>query len=76
MTPDYKELYGKHINRFKLIKGSTQATGLCPFHNENNPSFSHKGESGILRFYASGKRYKEWNDEKRFIRKTPAKCMN
>ena len=44
--------------------------------NENNPSFSHKGESGILRFYASGKRYKEWNDEKRFIRKTPAKCMN
>ena len=36
--------------------------------NEKHPSFSHKGEYGQLRFYASGKKYKEWNDEKRFIR--------
>ena len=39
--------------------------------NEKHPSFSHIGKNGVYRFFASGKKYKEWNDEKRYIRNKP-----
>jgi 5S rRNA maturation endonuclease (ribonuclease M5) len=41
----YSELYLSHV---KAIKGSgTQFTGLCPFHDDSNPSLSFNIESGF-----------------------------
>jgi 5S rRNA maturation endonuclease (ribonuclease M5) len=41
---NYNDLYSKHV---KKIKGKDlQFTGLCPFHDDNNPSFSFNTDSG------------------------------
>ena len=43
---DYEELYRPYIKRFKLTQNK-QAIGLCPFHDESNPSFSMNLETGL-----------------------------
>ena len=45
MNPDFESLYRSHI---KNIKGSgVQLSGLCPFHDDHNNSFSYNTDSGL-----------------------------
>ena len=50
---DYEGLYRQHINRFKLTQ-IKQAIGLCPFHDESNPSFSMNLDTGLYLCHSCG----------------------
>ena len=50
---DYEELYRPYIKRFKLTQNK-QAIGLCPFHDESNPSFSMNLETGLYLCHSCG----------------------
>ena len=43
---DYAVFYGKHIENFKVNSNSSQASGLCPFHEDKKRSFSINLETG------------------------------
>ena len=43
---NYESLYSQYIKRFKLTQGDKQANGLCPFHDDRNPSLSMSMETG------------------------------
>jgi len=44
---NYEGLYRHYIKRFKLTQSGKQAVGLCPFHDDKNPSFSMNLDTGL-----------------------------
>jgi DNA primase len=51
---DYPAFYGQHVQRLQS-KGNGQALGLCPFHDDKNPSLSVNLDSGLFRCFGCGK---------------------
>jgi putative DNA primase/helicase len=50
---DSTSLFSELIRKFKIIK-SDQATGLCPFHDDHNPSLSLNLTSGVFNCFSCG----------------------
>ncbi|KKO19810.1 MAG: AAA family ATPase [Candidatus Brocadia sp.] len=50
---NYSEFYQKHVSSLK-IKGKAEALGLCPFHQDKNPSLSVNIQSGLFHCFACG----------------------
>lgn len=50
---DYKKYFEENIEQFKL-GSNNQATGLCPFHDDHNPSFSCNIETGLWKCFGCG----------------------
>jgi hypothetical protein len=44
-TPDYFDLFKPYVS--KLVRSGDEARGLCPFHDDNNPSFSVNRKTGL-----------------------------
>jgi len=51
--PDYKILYKTHVKKSKI--SGNELTGLCPFHDDRNPSFSANLETGLFKCFACNK---------------------
>ncbi|HBR17151.1 MAG TPA: hypothetical protein DD725_06035, partial [Deltaproteobacteria bacterium] len=49
---DFKTLFAENISKFKVTTPS-QAVGLCPFHDDHNPSLSMNLESGAFHCFSS-----------------------
>lgn len=49
---DVKALYEEHLQRTRLY--GRQLSGLCPFHNDRNPSLSANIETGLFYCHACG----------------------
>jgi len=56
---NYEQFYGSHLEHFRL-NGSGQAQALCPFHDDEKPSFSvnltDRSKQGAWRCFGCGKR--------------------
>lgn len=52
LLPSASDYYSKELKRFYRRKN--QATALCPFHNERNPSFSVNLTSGSFLYFSCG----------------------
>jgi len=50
---DFFDLFKPHVE--KLTRSGEQATGLCPFHDDHNPSFSLNVRSGLWVCFACGR---------------------
>jgi hypothetical protein len=61
-TPDYFDLFEPHVK--KLVRSGEWARGLCPFHDDRNPSFSINARSGRWVCFACGVEG-NWTDFKR-----------
>jgi len=59
---DYFDLFGPHVE--KLNRRGDQAIGLCPFHDDHNPSFSLNVRTGQWICFACG-RDGNWNTFRR-----------
>ena len=44
---DHESLYSSYIDRFKVSYNGIEATGLCPFHNDRQPSLSMSMVTGL-----------------------------
>ena len=51
---DKQSYYSREVPSIKW-NGKAEGLGLCPFHADNNPSFSANRESGLFRCFACGK---------------------
>jgi AAA domain/CHC2 zinc finger len=60
--PDYYDLFKPHVH--KLVRNGKWTRGLCPFHDDHNPSFSLNVQSGRWVCFACGIEG-NWNDFKR-----------
>jgi len=60
---DYFDLFNPHVEKFTR-QGGDQATGLCPFHDDHNPSFSVNLRTGQWICFACG-RDGNWNTFRR-----------
>jgi len=49
---DFHQVYRSEIKKFKVSKNNGQAMGLCPFHEDSNPSLSVNLTNGV--FYCHG----------------------
>jgi hypothetical protein len=50
---DFFGLFKPHVE--KLARSGEQATGLCPFHDDHNPSFSLNVRNGLWTCFACGR---------------------
>lgn len=50
---DFAALYHEAVQKFKITKPG-QATGLCPFHSDSNPSLSLNLSSGAFNCFSCG----------------------
>ena len=51
---NYIDFFQQHIQKFRLTLNG-QATGLCPLHDDRNPSFSCNVNDGIWKCHGCGK---------------------
>lgn len=50
----FATFFSEHLKRFALSKGGTQAKALCPFHDEDDPSFSVDVRTGLWKCWSCG----------------------
>ncbi len=50
----YWEVFDEHVAKLVLIGNSSEASGLCPFHDDEHPSFSVNTKTGLWKCHASG----------------------
>ena len=50
---NYREFFAAHLKRL-TARGNGQAMGLCPFHEDHEPSFSVNLRTGLFKCLACG----------------------
>lgn len=48
---DFREFYNSEIEKLSATKNNGQAIGLCPFHQDSNPSLSVNIENGLFKCF-------------------------
>ena len=49
---DYEEVYSQYIDDYKITRN--ELICLCPFHEENTPSFNANMETGVYHCFGCG----------------------
>lgn len=50
----YWEFFVQHVSQLVLSDNGSEARGLCPFHDDKDPSFSVNVETGLWKCFGSG----------------------
>src|SRR5262245_43460599 len=51
---DLEQFYRVHVKQLKLVGQRQEALGMCPFHDDHNPSFSVNLGSGLWKCFSCG----------------------